>query len=363
MRLSETLAENRRVGRPSLVVYITGGLPDTSTTTRLIEAVAVAGADAVELGIPFSDPIMDGPVIQAASQAALDAGANPPEIIEAASSVADALPVGFMTYANVVGHAGWRRFAQMAADAGMCAGIIPDLPLEEADEWLEAAAGSGIEAVMFAAPTSPDERIVANAAVTGGFLYAVGTMGVTGERRLLASTAGALATRAKSLTDKAVLIGVGVSNVEQAKQACEAADGVVVGTSVVRRILEAASADDAVEEVSSYVAELRAGLDTLAPAQPVPDVDCDLCEAATMTTRFFSDDLCWIADCESCDVPMVVWNHHGKPSTADAAAMAERLRRVAQDRYAEMGVDWQFDREQRQIVDHWHVHARGAWSS
>lgn len=365
-RLGAALWANRRIGRPSLVVYLTGGLPDAETTTRLIEACAVAGADAIELGIPFSDPIMDGPVIQAASQAALDAGATPESVLSAAKPVAGQLPVGFMTYTNLVGHAGWRRFAAEAAAAGLCAGTIPDLPLEEAGDWLAAADANGIEPILFAAPTSPDARIVANAQRTRGFLYAVGTMGVTGERDQLAATAQDLAARAKRLTDKTVLVGVGVSNAEQARQAAQVADGVIVGTSVVRRVLEAASVEAAVEAVSAYVAELRAGLDDLGVAQPAgagSRLDgCELCEAAKLTPWHFEDELCWIADCEICDVPMVVSRTHGLPTVADETAMVARLRAIAEERLGVEGEQWNLDGNRRLIPDHYHVHARRRWS-
>lgn len=258
--LHATLAENVAAGRKSLVVYLTGGLPDLPTTTRLVEAAAAAGADAVELGIPFSDPVMDGPVIQAASQLSLSAGTTPTDVFAAAKPVAGGFPVGFMTYANIVHHAGWERFAADAKAAGLCAGIIPDVPLEEAGPWLEAARAAGIDPVLLVAPTTPTERIARIAAAGRGFLYCVGVLGVTGERESLADSATQLAARAKEVSGLPVLIGVGVSTPEQAAEACRVADGVVVGSAVVRRVLEAASPDAAVDAVGELVGAIRAAL-------------------------------------------------------------------------------------------------------
>jgi len=360
-KLSETLDANRRAGRPSLVVYVTGGLPDLETTPKLLEAVAAAGADAIELGIPFSDPIMDGPVIQAGSQAALEAGATPPAVLDCARAVSADVPVGFMTYANLVAHAGWDRFAAEAAASGVTGAIVPDLPIEEAGEWLEACGRHGIEPVMFCAPTSPDERIVANARLSEGFLYAVGVLGVTGERDAVAETAVTLAARAKALTDKAVLVGVGVGTPQQAVEVSRSADGVVIGSAVVRRVLEASSPADAVAAVASFVGEVRAALDEAAVPQPPADPRCDLCAAERITPWYYEDDLCWIAECEICAVPMAVWRHHGLPTPADEAAMQARLRAVANERLGPEGKKWYFDGNRRNIPDHWHTHARRKW--
>ncbi|MFM9138060.1 MAG: tryptophan synthase subunit alpha, partial [Actinomycetota bacterium] len=161
-----------------------------------------------------------------------------------------------MCYYNTVHSAGHERFANMLVDAGVVAAIVPDLPLEESGPWCVAADGSGIETVMLAAPTAPDTRLPKIISRTRGFVYAVGLLGVTGERDELASTAVALAGRLKSLTDVPVLVGVGVSNAQQAVEATKVADGVIQGASVMRRMLE--SGPDAVGE---YVAEVRHALD------------------------------------------------------------------------------------------------------
>ncbi len=243
----------RAAGRKLLVPYITGGLAGWQDAVR---AAAAAGADAIEIGIPFSDPVMDGPVIQQASQMALDQGATPVSVLHEARSLDVGIPLAVMLYYNTVHHAGHERFAAQLAGAGIAACIVPDLPLEEAGEWCEAADAAGVETVMLAAPTAPDERLPRVCARARGFVYSVGLLGVTGERDALASTALGLARRLKAVTDVPVLVGVGVSNADQAREACTVADGVVMGASVVRRLLEG-GADD----VGEFVGEVRRGLD------------------------------------------------------------------------------------------------------
>ena len=251
--LETSLRAKRTAGRKLLVPYITGGLPGWEHAVR---AAAAAGADAIEIGIPFSDPVMDGPVIQQASQTALDAGATPVSILHEARQLEVDIPLVVMTYYNTVHHAGHHRFAEQLAAAGISAAIVPDLPLEESGPWCEAADASGIETVMLAAPTAPDDRLPRICARSRGFVYSVGLLGVTGERTALAATATRLAARLKAITDVPVLVGVGVSNAAQAQEAVTVADGVVQGASVVRRLL-----DGGAEAVAEYVAEVREAID------------------------------------------------------------------------------------------------------
>ena len=243
----------RAAGRKLLVPYITGGYPGWEDAVR---AAAAAGADGIEIGIPFSDPVMDGPVIQQASQAALDAGVTPPAILDAAAGLEVGIPLAVMTYYNLVHHDGHRRFAGRLVAAGIDACILPDLPLEESGPWCEAADAAAVETVMLAAPTAPDDRLPLVAARARGFVYAVGVLGVTGERSALAASATELAARLKAITDRPVLVGVGVSDAQQAQQACAVADGVVQGASVVRRLMEHGP-----DAVGAYVAEVRAAID------------------------------------------------------------------------------------------------------
>lgn len=243
----------RAAGHKLLVPYITGGLHGWQEAVR---AAAAAGADAVEIGIPFSDPVMDGPVIQVASQKALESGATPLSIFDDLRHIDVGIPLAVMCYYNTVHHAGVERFAAQLVGAGVAAAIVPDLPLEESGPWCAAADAAGIETVMLAAPTAPDSRLPLVAARARGFLYSVGLLGVTGERDRLASTATELARRLKAITDVPVLVGVGVSNAEQAHEAVQVADGVIQGASVMRRLL-----DDGPDAVGEYIAEVRSAID------------------------------------------------------------------------------------------------------
>lgn len=252
-RLERELRTKRDAGRKLLVPYITGGYPGWQAAIR---AAAANGADAVEIGIPFSDPVMDGPVIQQASQFALEHGTTPAAVLDEVPRLDVEIPLAVMTYYNLVHHAGPPRFAADLRRAGISAAILPDLPLEESGPWCSAADAEGIETVMLVAPTTPDDRLARLVERSTGFVYSVGLLGVTGERSSLAETATALAARIKAITDKPVLVGVGVSNAEQAYQATRVADGVIQGASVVRRLM-----DGGADAVGEYVAEVRAAID------------------------------------------------------------------------------------------------------
>ncbi len=253
--LEQALRARRAAGRKLVVPYITGGLG--TDWLDAVRAVADAGADAIEIGIPFSDPVMDGPVIQEASERSLRGGTTPQSVLDALRDHDSGVPLAVMTYYNICFHMGHERFAAALLDAGVAAAILPDLPLEEVGPWAAAADDAGVETVMLAAPTAPDERLPRVCARARGFVYAVGLLGVTGERANLAASATEIAGRLKAVTDKPVLIGVGISNAEQAAEACQVADGVVVGTSVVRRLLEG----EGPAGVAAYIGEIRAALD------------------------------------------------------------------------------------------------------
>ena len=251
--LERELRAKRDAGRKLLVPYITGGFEGWEDAVR---AAAANGADAIEIGIPFSDPVMDGPVIQQASQAALDRGATPLSVLAGVPELDVEVPLVVMTYYNIVHHDGHRRFAHRLVEAGVAGCILPDLPLEESEPWCRAADHEGVETVMLAAPTAPDARLPRIAARARGFVYSVGLLGVTGEREQLAASATALAARVMAITDVPVLVGVGVSDAEQAYQASRIADGVIQGASVVRRLME-----EGPDSVGNYVAEVRASID------------------------------------------------------------------------------------------------------
>lgn len=244
----------RADGRKLLVPYLTGGL---GNWTDMIRAVADAGADAIEVGIPFSDPAMDGPVIQAASEQALQAGTTPGTIFAGLRALDAGIPLGAMTYYNLVFHMGEERFAGEMADAGFAAMTLPDVPMEEQGPWRAAADPAGIETILLAGPVTPDDRLAAVCGQSRGYVYGVNVMGITGERVSLGEQGSVLARRMKAVTDKPVLMGFGVSTPEQAVDVSRDADGVIVGTAVVRRILDGGTPED----LHAYVSSLRAALD------------------------------------------------------------------------------------------------------
>ncbi len=252
--VAAALDARRDAGGKCLVPYITGGFDGYLDA---ISAAADAGADAIEIGIPFSDPVMDGPVIQEANEIALAGGATPLQIIDEVSRLDVEVPLAVMTYYNIVYRFGLDRFARSLSDANISGAILPDLPLDEAAPWAAAAHGAGVETILLVAPTSTDERVVRICENSLGFVYAVGLLGVTGIRERLAASATEIAARCKAVTDKAVLVGVGVGTPQHGVEACEVADGCVVGTAVVKQLM-----DGGPEAVGNLVGEFRAALDS-----------------------------------------------------------------------------------------------------
>jgi tryptophan synthase alpha chain len=255
VNLEAHLRKGREEGRKLLVPYVTGGLG--REWCEVVRAVVAAGADAVEVGIPFSDPIMDGRTIQEASQRALDLGATPIGVIDAMADIDVAVPLVVMTYYNLIARLGHERAAQSLRSSGVDGAIVPDLPLDELDGWGDAADAAGVENVLLAAPTTPDDRLAEICERSRGFVYGVSLMGVTGEREELASQAERMGRRCKAVTDRPVLLGVGISTPSQAAQAAASADGVIVGSALVRRLLDGGGP----EEAANFVATLRSALD------------------------------------------------------------------------------------------------------
>lgn len=255
MNLETRLRDRREQGRKLLVPYVTGGLGHG--WLEVVRACAAAGADAIEVGIPFSDPVMDGRTIQEASQRALEIGATPRSIIAELADLDVDVPIAVMTYYNPVHHMGHERFAQSLAGSGVDGAIVPDLPLDELDGWAGAADAAGVETILLAAPTTSDERLTAICERSRGFVYGVALLGITGERTELAKEATEMGRRLKAVTDRPVLLGVGISNPDQAREAAAAADGVIVGSALVRRLLGAGGP----EQAAAFVHELRTGLD------------------------------------------------------------------------------------------------------
>jgi len=252
--MEERLRARRDSGAKLLVPYVMAGLADDWVS--VLQAIEAAGADAIEVGLPFSDPMMDGPIIQAAGVEALRRGTTVHGALDALAGAELGVPVTVMTYYNLVFRAGHRRFAASLAAAGVAGAIVPDLSLEELDPWGGPAAAAGIETVLMVAPSTPPQRMAAVARRSRGFLYAVARMGVTGERDELSGQATSVVERAMAVTDLPVLAGIGISSAEQARRVCSVADGVVVGSALVRRLLEGCGPDGA----NRFVGELREAL-------------------------------------------------------------------------------------------------------
>ena len=255
MNLEPTLRALRETGRKFLVPYVTGGLG--TAWLDVVRAVADAGADAVEIGIPFSDPVMDGRTIQEASRRALEIGATPAGIVADLAKVDVGIPLVVMTYYNPVQHLGHERFAASLVESGVDGAIVPDLPLDELGPWGEAADAAGVETVLLAALTTPDDRLRRICDRSRGFVYGVSLLGVTGERNTLSNRALEMGRRLKAATDKPVLLGVGLSTPEQAVEAASVSDGVIVGSALVRRLLEGGGP----EQAGTLVAAMRRALD------------------------------------------------------------------------------------------------------
>jgi len=234
--LGAALRAVREAGARSFVPYVTGGFPGVDGA--LLRSLQDAGADAIEVGIPHSDPIMDGGVIQEASRVALEAGAHPADVLRAVAEARLDVPVAAMTYVNPVLRRGAERFCDDLVGAGVSGLIVPDLPVDEAGEIQRVAAARDIGVVLLAAPGTSTARYAAIGSASRGFVYCVATYGVTGARDSLAGTAGELVARLRPVTDLPLLIGVGVGSPDQAAKAGSFADGVIVGSALMRRLVE-----------------------------------------------------------------------------------------------------------------------------
>ncbi len=259
-RIAEAFEAARADGyRAAMMPYMMGGYPDLERSREILQACVEAGAGLIELGVPFSDPLADGPVIQAAGGAALRAGVSVQDVLELARAVGADIPVVLMCYANQILVRGLERFADALVDAGACGLIVPDLPLEEASAALEVCERRGLALVPLMAPTTPDERLRQIGSHAQGFVYAVSLTGTTGERDSVAQTMPELLARVRSYTAVPVAVGFGISTPEQARAAADAgADGVIVGSRLVRA---AGEADAPAAAVGALVAELRAALE------------------------------------------------------------------------------------------------------
>jgi tryptophan synthase alpha chain len=247
-----------RRGRAALMPYVMGGYPDLASSLAIGEAYAANGADLVELGVPYSDPLADGPVIHAAGTAALRAGATLEDVLEVGAALARRVPVVLMCYVNLVLARGPDAFASRLGDAGISGLIVPDLPLHEAGEVRAACDAAAVTLVSLVAPTTPDDRLTAIAAQARGFIYVVSVVGTTGERPVLGDYVAGLLTRVKERTELPVALGFGISTPAQAAEAAAAgADGVIVASRLIRAVSEV---DDPAAVAGELVADLAAAL-------------------------------------------------------------------------------------------------------
>ncbi len=252
--LDERLGAVRASGRRALVPYLMAGArPDW---TRLLEAAVAGGADALEVGLPFSDPMMDGPVIQEAALAALAAGTTLDSVCAELGALDLGVPLVAMTYCNVVYHYGLERAAGRLREAGVLGTILPDLALEELDEWAAVCDAGDLATVLMVAPSTPPERVARVAARSRGFVYAAARMAVTGAAVGLGDGA-AVVERIRAASPVPAYVGIGIASPEQARAAAAVADGAIVGSALVRRVLDGASP----EQVESFVRGLREAID------------------------------------------------------------------------------------------------------
>jgi tryptophan synthase alpha chain len=258
-RTEKRFAEAAARGEGGLVTYVVAGHPDADTSAGALEAIAAAGADVIELGIPFSDPLADGPVIQAASQQALANGMTPVRVLEMVRRFRrdHDTPAVLMTCYNPIWQFGVSRFAEESAAAGVDGVIVTDLPPEEAADWLAAARAQGLDTVFLLAPSSPAERIKTVAEVATGFVYCVSRMGVTGARAQLPPDLRELVGRIRAQTRKPVAVGFGISRPEHVAAVCALADGAVVGSALVSELDRMADSAGRMRAVGRFVAGLK----------------------------------------------------------------------------------------------------------
>lgn len=259
--LEQLFVKTRAEGRAALIAYIPAGFPTIKDCHRVVQAFIDGGVDAIEIGFPYSDPVMDGPTIQAAAVTALDNGTTAQDVLDALEVATNAgVPSVVMTYWNPIEKYGVEKFAAAIAAHGGSGVIHPDITIEESAGWLAAAAQSQINPIYVVAPSTSDERLAKVTAKAGGFIYAASIMGVTGARTSVSSAAEDLVARIRTVSDLPVAVGLGVSTREQAKDLARYADGVIVGSAFVKAILDAPNLDEGLAAVTSLTRELSQGV-------------------------------------------------------------------------------------------------------
>jgi tryptophan synthase alpha chain len=258
-RIGEAFAHLRKDRRTGLITYVTAGDPDVQRSAAILQALDRAGADVIEVGVPFSDPLADGPVIQRATERALAAGASLTVVLDMLERVRPTLrvPLVVFTYANPVLRMGTENFGRRAAQVGVDGVLVLDLPIEEAGEFREVMAGRGIDMIFLLSPTTTPERIRRAAELGRGFLYGISRLGVTGARDHVAPGAQELAARIRAETSLPLALGFGISRPEHVRQVGQWADAAVVGSGLVQVIAQNSAAPDLIGRVESYVRWLK----------------------------------------------------------------------------------------------------------
>jgi tryptophan synthase alpha chain len=254
-RIDQTFQELRRKKQKAFLAFVTAGFPNLFSTEKLVLALEQAGVDILELGVPFSDPLADGPTIQAASQMALERGTTVAKIFQLVSRIRkrSQIPIALMTYYNPVFHYGEEQFVRSAKKAGVDGLIIPDLPPEEAKVLIRSARDNNLALVFFLSPTTTPQRMKHVVKVATGFIYFVSLTGVTGERQVLPADLVSQVRAAKRLTKKPVCVGFGISTPQQVARIAEFADGVIVGSAIIKEIQRSLRKRDSVRQVRNFV--------------------------------------------------------------------------------------------------------------
>ncbi len=262
-RIADVFRRLKTTGRTGLVTYVTGGDPDLGRSAEILWALDRAGADVVEVGVPFSDPLADGPVIQRASERALAAGGTLTSVLQLIAKARAGLraPVVLFTYANPVFRMGAEPFAARAAAAGVDGVLVLDLPIEEAGPLRQTIVNAGMDPIFLLSPTTTDDRLRQAAELGRGFLYGISRLGVTGARDQVASGASALVARIRAVSSLPVAVGFGLSRPEHVREIGKCADAAVVGSALVNMIAQAADSEDLIPAVERYVAWLRRDID------------------------------------------------------------------------------------------------------
>lgn len=259
--VSEVLARTKAEGRAALIGYLPAGFPSVEQSIEAMVALAEEGADIIEVGLPYTDPLMDGPVIQNAATKALEGGVRVSNVFDAAKAITDAGSAAVvMTYWNPVLRYGVEKFANDLQASGASGLITPDLVPDEGADWIAASDSRGLDRIFLVAPSSTPERLASTTAATRGFVYAASLMGVTGARASVGEAAQVLVERTREVTDLPICVGLGVSTPDQAAQVAQFADGVIVGSALVRCLLEAETFEAGLQELRELTRELAAAV-------------------------------------------------------------------------------------------------------